>query len=306
MPNSNRGFIYFLLIFVIALVIAGGFLLIRKNHSVLGVKKQQPLKEQPCTSNEQCNGGQICSQPIFCPILKRCQKSPKSLYCRMQQALCNGTCIDNPNPTPTPTPLPFVTGVNIRGAIHYGYNDLLPYSLSSTVDADLSEVKKIGGKVVRVFVGNKLVSHEETARRLDEFLTKAEAYEIQVIPSLIDFYDSGFSPKGTEQFYKTPYSGTSLLDRSFFDEGYKDAYLKFVDTVVERNKNHPNIFAWEPGNELKYDPEPELFVNFMQDVTRKTKEIDPNHKISTGMISAAHTALTPDQLYPRLADIDRV
>lgn len=191
-------------------------------------------------------------------------------------------------------------GFNVRGIINYGKNDILPYTYASEVDLNLSEIKRMGGTIIRVFVANKNITDGEAAKRLDEFLTKASSYNISVIPCLIDFYKSGYYPQGMDNYY----IGSNLLNYDFFNNGYKDRYETFVKTVVNYNKSHQNIYAWEVGNELKYDSQPDIFVNFMKDITGVIKNLDPNHNIATGMLNAAHTALTPDELYPQLPNVD--
>ena len=46
--------------------------------------------------------------------------------------------------------------------------------------------------------------------------------------------------------------------------------------------------AWNVGNELKAEGDPELLVKFMHDAARKIKGWDPNHLVTTGMISTRH------------------
>lgn len=195
-------------------------------------------------------------------------------------------------------------GFNARGIVHYGYKEVLNYSNFSDVDADFGEMKKMGATVVRVFLAHRSVSDEETSKRLDALLTKAAGYNISLIISFIDFYGSGFNPQGTDQYYTGNWNGIPLLNHTFFESGYRDRYLTFVKTIVAANKNHPNIYAWEPGNELKDDSSPQTFVNFMKDVTDTIKSIDPNHKVASGMIYSGHSGLSPDQLYAVLPSLD--
>ena len=198
----------------------------------------------------------------------------------------------------------FGLGFNVTGITHYGYGDILPYSSSSDVDADLRAVSDIGGTVVRVFAANDGITNAEASRRLGAFLDKAAGYNISVIVSFIDFYASGYRPAGTEKYYTDSWNGTYLLGQDFFSSGYKNEYLTFVQTLINDNKNHSNIYAWEVGNELKYDKNPNLFVSFMQDMTTKIKNLDASHPVATGMMSASHTGLTPSQLYPSLPNVD--
>ncbi|MEM7348104.1 MAG: peptidoglycan DD-metalloendopeptidase family protein, partial [Chloroflexota bacterium] len=64
--------------------------------------------------------------------------------------------------------------------------------------------------------------------------------------------------------------------------------------IVTAFKDEPQIFAWEPGNELKADNAPHLLVTFMTDVAAKIKEWDPNHLVTTGMISTRHAFMEPE------------
>lgn len=203
--------------------------------------------------------------------------------------------------------LEFSVGFNTAGIIHYGYGDLLKYSSSADIDADLSEINKMGGKIVRVFVGNDNVTNEEAARRLDSFLSKAASYNISVIASFINFYgDNGFRPQGTQKYYTDSWNNIPLLNHEFFNSGYQNEYKSFVNTVVSYNKGHANIYAWEPGNELKDNSSSQTFINFMKDITATIKNIDPAHQIATGMINSAHASLLPDQLYSVLPNVDIV
>ncbi|MDP3988306.1 MAG: cellulase family glycosylhydrolase [Candidatus Levybacteria bacterium] len=195
-------------------------------------------------------------------------------------------------------------GFNLRGAIHYGKGDILPYSNASDVDADLLEIQKMGGTIIRIFAANNKVPDDEAAKRLDAFLTKASLYNISVIAVLTDFYNSGSNPQGTDNYYTDNWNGIGLLNFDFFNGGYKDRYETFVKTVINYNKNHSNIYAWEPGNELKYDKSPQTFVSFMKDITDTIKSLDPNHPVATGMLNAGHTALSPDALYGQLPSVD--
>lgn len=208
----------------------------------------------------------------------------------------------------------FTIGVNATGIVHYGAcegqsvetcPDLFPYSKKSDVDTTLSELHKMGARVIRVSVANKNISDSEAARRLDEFLTKADSYGISAIVFFINLYgDSGFNPAGTEAYYTIPWNGTHLLGHQFFYGGYKIRYEPFVKTVVSANKHHSNIYAWEIGNEMKDEESPNTLINFVNDTAATIKNIDPVHKIATGMINASHTTLSANTLYTQLPEVD--
>lgn len=191
----------------------------------------------------------------------------------------------------------FNVGVNIVGITHSG---------SDEINANLAEIARMGGKIVRVFAAKDQISNDEASQRLDSFLNRAQAYNISVIVSFIDFYGSGYRPQGTESFYTGNFNGIPLLNHDFFASGYKNSYMQFVQTIVSRNKSHSNIYAWEIGNELKDETDPGTFINFMRDVSSTVKRLDPNHSIASGMLNAGHTNLSPDALYGALPDINIV
>jgi len=87
----------------------------------------------------------------------------------------------------------------------------------------------------------------------------------------------------------------NLLDRDFFADGYRTNYLPFVEYIVRRFRDHPWIFAWELGNELKYEPDPQIFLRFARNVSKRIWELDPLHMITTGMISTKHGGLNEEQ-----------
>lgn len=200
----------------------------------------------------------------------------------------------------------FSTGFNVTGITNYGYSDLYPASSPEDVAKTLQEVSKLGGGVVRVFTANNQVDNNEAAQRLDVFLTEAAKYQISAIVTFIDFYGSGFHPGKMSKFYTGVYNGSPLLGHDFFAGGYQEAggYQDFVQTVITKNKYHSNIYAWEIGNELKDDADPQSFINFMSSITAFIKALDSTHPISSGMINSAHTNLTPEALYSQLPNLD--
>lgn len=206
----------------------------------------------------------------------------------------------------------FATGFNITGITHYGYPQF-PNAPSSQVDLNLSEAKRMGATIVRVYVPRNEITDQEAANRLSAFLQKADTYGISVIPVFIDLYSAPwhkFSPQGTEQYYTVSYNGLMLLNHSFFVSGYQGRYKEFVATVINSNKQHTNIYAWEVGNELK-DSDPtsgkETFKNFMIDMTNYIKSLDSTHAVATGMLNSAHPGFaTPQEIYGVLPSVSIV
>ncbi len=184
------------------------------------------------------------------------------------------------------------------------YDSIFLEAPASHIDADLLEMQRMGAKIIRIFAANKYISDTEAAQRLNNFLVKAQSYGISVIVAFIDYYNSGFSPQGIS--YSRCTFNPCLLGSDFFTTGYQGRYKQFVQTVVEMNKSMLNIYAWEIGNELRYEFDSTIFINFMNDVTSFIKSIDPSHKVATGMLRAGHTGLTAATLYPQLPQIEIV
>lgn len=176
-------------------------------------------------------------------------------------------------------------GMNVRGLVHYGYKDILPYAPEDNQDLVLDTLKAMGARVARVFVANKFITKEESASRLVKLLNKAATRGIYIIAALTDFYPTGFCPKGDEQFYGVDPWGWTTLNQAFFAGGYKQNYLPLVQTVVASAKEHPAIFAWELGNEVKWPANPPIFYEFAKDVSAQIAAIDSKHLITAGLIS---------------------
>jgi hypothetical protein len=110
------------------------------------------------------------------------------------------------------------------------------------------------------------------------------------LPTLTNLYDDvPFYVRGDEKFFELhPGGEKEMLNKAFFAGGYEENYLPFVEHRVRAFKNEPHIFAWEIGNELKAEGEPELFVDFNRAVAAAIKSWDPHHLITTGMVSTRH------------------
>lgn len=186
------------------------------------------------------------------------------------------------------------------------FNTIFLRAPSSNIDSDLAEMQRMGMRIIRIFAGNKYIDDNEAAGRLGIFLDKANGYGVSVIVSFIDYYNSGFSPQGLDQYYTGNYNGIGLLGHEFFTTGYQGRYKDFVRSVVTANKNKSNIYAWEPGNELTDSLSPPTLLNFMKDISATIKSIDTQHAVAAGVLNSAHTGLSPQDLYSQLPNVDIV
>lgn len=209
--------------------------------------------------------------------------------------------------------LPFI-GVNLRGLLHYGgpewqSDSFLAYSRCEHIDQQLQHAQEMGARVIRVFTACKHVSPQEVGNRLQDLLDRCQQRGMFIIAALTDLYNTTpFHPQGDDPCYTPMPDGYTLLNGPWFQDGHKGNYLPFVDHLTRRFCEHPALFAWEIGNELKLDNQPEAFMKFMHDVARFINERDRNHLITTGMISTQHVYMKdrPEmqrQLY-RSPDID--
>lgn len=201
-------------------------------------------------------------------------------------------------------------GVNLRGLVYYGagLTTMLKYTEAKHREECLQRASDMGAKVVRVFLPCVNASAQQTIAHLRTTLDAAGSRGLYLIPALVDFYKStDFRIPGDDHFYAQldPKYNLELLKGDFYCGGYRERYLPFVRAVVEAFNHDPRIFAWEIGNELKYepahaDPERAAFISFMHTVAREIKRIDPNHLVTTGMISTSHASMNEGDLWRRL------
>ncbi|MCC6457490.1 MAG: peptidoglycan DD-metalloendopeptidase family protein [Caldilineaceae bacterium] len=210
-------------------------------------------------------------------------------------------------------PLRFV-GVNIRGLVHYGDGRTLPFATRDHAREQIHAARSMGGRVIRVFLPSIHTDAQGTIERLRSLLDllRAEAGDVYLLPALCNLYqDVEFRIPGDDGFYEKidPNFPGNLLNAAFFNGGYRTNYLPFVQQVVQAFRDEPAIFAWEIGNELKLNPvngasesDPNIaaFLNFMHTVAQEVRRIDPNHLVTTGMISTHHAWLHTPALRHRL------
>jgi murein DD-endopeptidase MepM/ murein hydrolase activator NlpD len=201
-------------------------------------------------------------------------------------------------------------GVNLRGLVYYGsgLTPMLKYTTKAHREESVAQAQAMGAKVVRVFLPCVHANADQTIALLHEALEVVGRHGMYLLPAFVDFYKStDFRIPGDEHFYERldPNFHHELLNGNFYRGGYRQRYLPFVQSVVEAFRNDARIFAWEVGNELKYepahaDPGRAAFLDFMLTTAYAIKQIDPNHLVTTGMISTSHASLDTDELWRKL------
>ena len=195
---------------------------------------------------------------------------------------------------------PFV-GVNLRGLAHYG-TETLQYA---DIHTQLVAAREVGVRVVRIFLPSSKVSFDENKNRLGRLIDvmKRDFAEMYLIVALANLYsDVDFRVPGDDHFYDLRPSGESrqLLNLAWFQDGYRQNYLPFAESILRTFSHEPTIMAYDIGNELKAQDQPELLVRFMLNVAGRLRDFDQNHLLTTGMISTRHAFLmTPGKAHLR-------
>lgn len=185
-------------------------------------------------------------------------------------------------------------GFNARGMCHYGRNDVLPYSALSDVAANLNYCTSANARVVRVICAYNGINRTTTGDRLQFILDSCQARGIFAIVAFTDFYrGTQLHPQGDTAYYDVPgCCGLTLLNHQWFQNGYALNYLPQALYLADRFKNHPAVFAWQLGNEIRDISSPSTFLAFVQNMVPQLRAADPNHMISIGLIGYRNAGLT--------------
>ena len=178
-------------------------------------------------------------------------------------------------------------GFNLRGICHYGRGDALPYSHTSDIETNLDYCVAAKATVIRVFCAYHGIDSVETGDRLQTILDACQDRGMWAIVALTDMYYTGLHPQGDDAYY-TDYGSYTMLNHSFFAGGYTVNYLPQAVYLADRFKDHPALFAWQVGNEIRDLSSGSTFLSFCQDMTAQIWAVDPNHMLSAGVIGSGH------------------
>jgi endo-1,4-beta-mannosidase len=181
-------------------------------------------------------------------------------------------------------------GFDSAGLTHYG-TPILPSSTTEQIATQLDGAVAAGARVVRVFAAGNDADADTEAQRLGAVLDAAASRGLWVIASLVDFYATGYHPQGDDGAYEVDANGYDTLTHAWFTGGSDGRYAPWVDAVVKKLRDHPAVFAWEIGNELKDLTDPSAFVTFAKATASRIRAIDPNHLVTTGMLSTTNAGL---------------
>lgn len=191
----------------------------------------------------------------------------------------------------------------------------LPGALSTAaVDAELDYAKAAGLTVVRVFGVDDTQDATAMAARLKTVLDHAQARGLWVTVALTHNYhqvdyqnqphihavpgDQG--PNGLTQdpngFYSRACGPLMCLSDSWLDWGYGAYYKQYTTGLVSQLKTHPAVFSWDIANEVAGSSGAPGVVSlvraFYVAMSAAIKQADPNHLVTTGMISSSWAGMS--------------
>lgn len=191
-------------------------------------------------------------------------------------------------------PFRFV-GANLREFAYYARPDILPAATANDQDTQITILRQIGMRVVRLFAPHHLVDGNSSIQLVKAALDKLQRGNLLAIVALTDSLGlSGYNVPQDRPRFHNQVLGHVNKTSFFHQQGYRQFYLPFVENIVTALKDHPAIFAWEIGNEFAIHPQPangpdgDVFLAFHEDVSKTIRAIDQNHLITTGLVNTGH------------------
>jgi endo-1,4-beta-mannosidase len=197
----------------------------------------------------------------------------------------------------------------------------LPWMDPAAQDHELQWAHDVGFRVVRVWGVDDAESADQMASRLRGVLDRAAAHGLHVTIALTHNYHQPNWLDGSQSFHAVPgdarpnaftshpngfYSrdcgsavGLWCLDDSWVDWGYTAFYRDYATRLVALLADHPAIFSWDIANETSGSSRDAWIVSrvtaFYVDMAHRIKLADPNHLVTTGMISTSWAGMADAQ-----------
>lgn len=192
---------------------------------------------------------------------------------------------------------------------HVGVNAAaFVYHTESEQWMDTWYMERAGIRQLRVFLANNRYTTQEIGDRLARAAYIAGARGIRLTVAFTNFYRARYLANearggeslvaGDEGFYTDVCcGGVHIQNHEWPEGGFRKHYKPFVEAIVNRFKNDGRIFAWEVGNEIGYSGHPydDRIVDFYLEMAGRIKQLDPNHMVTTGIISTGWLPLTEAQ-----------
>ena len=200
----------------------------------------------------------------------------------------------------------------------------IPYIALGDADSELAYAQQLGLKVIRVWGVDDGLDADQMAGTLRPFLDKAAARGLFVTIALThnyrqadwvrggatihavpnDAHPNGFvpdrsAPDPNEQangFYSRACGGGLwCLNDKWLDWGYTAYYKPYALRLVSLLADHKAIFSWDIANEVTGSSADRWIVqrvtSFYVTMAAAIKQADPNHMVTTGMISTSWAAM---------------
>jgi|GEM_PF-3169748 len=219
-----------------------------------------------------------------------------------------------------PTPSGFVSAsggnfyLNGKRFKHVGINTpQLVYQPVSQVTSTLDQAKAAGIRHVRVFLPNDAMQGsvwdpKEIRDRLRVVLDAALQRDIRVTVALAHNYyqkvwgwegrDGRHIVPGDSGYYTRSFENLLMLNDLWIQSGYQrpgGSYKDFAWAIASAFKDHAGVFAWDIANETNVSGTSSTLLDsevaFYRDMAKMLKQADPNHMVTTGLISTSWAGL---------------
>jgi len=148
------------------------------------------------------------------------------------------------------------------------------------VEEEIRQLSEIGVNIIRVFLITEHFAdetgnvNEDKLKKLGELIAICKRYDVFIEPSLLVGPCQG-------GFFKIPFGKRNL----YSDPEAIEATKRYIETIVSRYKDEPNIFAWLISNEITVvaGTAPHNIVkSWLEEIVRTIRNVDPNHLVSSG------------------------
>lgn len=196
----------------------------------------------------------------------------------------------------------------------------LPWLGATEQDKELAWAQGVGFKVVRVWGVDDGTGASAMATRLRGVLDRAAAHGLHVIVALTHNYHQPNWLNGSSTYHAVPGDARPnafvsdangfytrdcgapvrwCLDDRWIDWGYGAYYQGYATSLVRLLADHPAVFAWDIANETSGSSRQAWIVErvtaFYETLASKIKAADPNHLVTTGLISTSWVGMTDAQ-----------
>lgn len=194
----------------------------------------------------------------------------------------------------------------------------LPFLDLNGTRQELDYAKSMGATVVRVSAFDDQTSAVAMAAKLETVLDEAQARGLYLTIALTGNYlspnwaaggnskmsvpnDNVQNPFASDinGFYSRACGPHQCLSNEWLDWGYRAYYEPYAVQLVSLLKDHPAVFSWDIANEVAASSREawlvDILVNFYVNMAATIKQADPNHMVTTALISTSWAGMDDRQ-----------